>query len=182
MKRLVISLASAFLAIPVCHAQTVFKCTTKSGAAFQAVPCADVFVDDPLPSSKMISATQPAAPSAPINETTAAAVLPAPAESTVAIRSGTPSPTIINAARSKIQIGTSDLWVLNNRRWGKPQRISRNREARAWHEYWNYETGANSGVQLHFINSKVASINDIEAPISSLPEAKLIYAVLVDER
>jgi hypothetical protein len=168
MKRLLTSIASAFLTISVCHAETVFKCTTESRVAFQSVPCVDGSADAAL------------LPSAAINETTAAAVLPAPAETNVAIRSG--SPPIINAARGRIQIGTSDLWVLNNRRWGKPQRISRNREARAWHEYWNYETGANSGVQLHFINGKVARVNEIEAPASSLPEAKLIYAVLVDER
>ena len=164
MKRLLTSIASAFLAVSVCQAETVFKCTTESGVAFQAVPCADVSADATLPPSATVSATQLAAPSTPINETTAAAVLVAPAETNAALRLGTPSPTIINAARSKIQIGTSDLWVLNNRRWGKPQRISRNREARAWHEYWNYETGANSGVQLHFINGKVASVNEIGSP------------------
>lgn len=56
----------------------------------------------------------------------------------------------------------SDLQILNNRRWGKPQHISRNRDARTWHEYWDYRTGANGGKQLHFINGALAGIEDLE--------------------
>ena len=64
----------------------------------------------------------------------------------------------------KLQTGMSDLQVLNNRRWGKPQRITRNRDARAWHEQWSYETGANGGRQLHFINGLLASVDDLVPP------------------
>ena len=61
----------------------------------------------------------------------------------------------------------SDLQVLNNRFWGKPQRITRNRAPRAWHEYWKYEAGANRGKQLHFINGKLVGIEDLEPKVKA---------------
>ena len=63
--------------------------------------------------------------------------------------------------------GMSDLQVLNNRFWGKPQRITRNRAPRAWHEYWKYEAGANRGKQLHFINGKFVGIEDLEPKVKA---------------
>jgi hypothetical protein len=80
----------------------------------------------------------------------------------------------IPAKRERLQSGMSDMQVLNHRRWGKPQRITRNREARAWHEHWLYESGANAGSQLHFINGRLAEIADPEPyvpPASSLNTA-----------
>ena len=37
-------------------------------------------------------------------------------------------------------------------------------DARAWHEQWSYETGANGGKQLHFINGLLASVDDFVPP------------------
>ena len=57
--------------------------------------------------------------------------------------------------------------VLNNRRWGTPQRITRKREARVWHEYWKYESGPDGGHQLHFINGRLAGAEAIPPPVAS---------------
>lgn len=70
-------------------------------------------------------------------------------------------PSVVTASRGKLQVGVSDLLVLNNRRWGTPQRITRKREARVWHEYWNYESGAEGGHRLHFINGRLAGAEAI---------------------
>ncbi|MEO8386224.1 MAG: hypothetical protein ABI583_13335 [Betaproteobacteria bacterium] len=64
--------------------------------------------------------------------------------------------SIKDNTRLELELGSLDLHVLNNRRWGKPQRIKRSREPRAWHEYWDDETGPNAGTQLHFINGRLA--------------------------
>ena len=79
-------------------------------------------------------------------------------------------------SRGKLQVGLPDLLVLNHRRWGTPQHITRNREANAWHEYWNYEIGANGGKQLHFVNGRRAGVEDIEpsAPAVSMTPAAMI--------
>lgn len=76
-------------------------------------------------------------------------------------------PTVVTSSRGKLQIGVSDLVVLNNRRWGTPQRITRKREARVWHEYWRYESGADGGHQLHFINGRLAGAEAIPPPVAS---------------
>ncbi|MCY7389388.1 MAG: DUF2845 domain-containing protein [Burkholderiales bacterium] len=73
-----------------------------------------------------------------------------------------------DTTRAEFQLGVLDLHVLNNRRWGKPQRITRSREARAWHEYWAYQTGPNAGMQLHFVNGRLAGVENTDPPA---PEA-----------
>ena len=71
------------------------------------------------------------------------------------------------------------MHVLNHRHWGKPQRITRNRELRAWHETWNYEKGENAGTQLHFINGRLAEIADPE--ITTPRASSVSVAIVVDE-
>lgn len=79
-----------------------------------------------------------------------------------------PDPSVVSSSRGKLQIGVSDLMVLNNRRWGTPQRITRKREARVWHEYWNYDSGADGRHQLHFINVRLADAGVIPPPVITL--------------
>ena len=78
-----------------------------------------------------------------------------------------PDPSVVTASRGKLQVGVSDLLVLNNRRWGTPQRITRKREARVWHEFWNYASGAEGGHQLHFINGRLAGAEVIPPPVAT---------------
>ena len=56
----------------------------------------------------------------------------------------------------------SDLQVLNHRRWGKPQRITRNRQARAWREVWSYPNGPSGDTRLHFVNGMLASVANLQ--------------------
>ena len=78
------------------------------------------------------------------------------------------SPISIYKNSDGLQPGMTDLQVLNNRRWGKPQRITRNREARAWHEHWNYEAGPNGGKRLHFVNGKLVDLATLDSPVSGV--------------
>ncbi len=87
-----------------------------------------------------------------------------------------PDPSVVTSSRGKLQVGVSDLMVLNNRRWGKPQRITRKREARVWHEYWNYDSGVYGRHQLHFINGRLADAGVISPPVmtSGITAAEMI--------
>ncbi len=78
-----------------------------------------------------------------------------------------PRPGSKDSTRAEFQVGTLDLHVLNDRRWGKPQRIKRTREAGAWHEYWDYETGPNGGRQLYFVNGRLAGAANVDPPASA---------------
>ena len=187
MKRLFVSLAVlpliAFTA-PVCHAELIVKCTTELGVIYQATPCAeDALTAVVVPSAAIVNETSnaikgasllyPAAgPMPPMRETTMAAN---PVVQTPAPKTG----TVLLAKRQKLSAGMSDIQVLNNRRWGKPQRIARSREARAWHEQWIYESGENAGTRLLFINGRLTEIADPE-PIA--PAVNLVStAMLVGE-
>lgn len=170
MKRLFVSLAAlpliAFMA-PVCYADLIVKCTTELGVIYQATPCAEgALTAVVVPSSAIINETSnaikgvsmlyPAAgPMPPTNATSMAAnlVVQTPAPDTG---------TALLAKRQKLSTGMSDMQVLNHRRWGKPQRIARSREARAWHEQWIYESGENAGTRLLFINGRLTEIADPE--------------------
>ena len=141
MKHSLIVLVVGLIVTSVSHAEVVIKCTTESGVTYQTLPCTDG-------SSAMLGAA-----SKPKSPTSADAMAAIPGT-----LKAKPLDQRLGSTQGELQLGTSDIQVLNNRSWGKPQRISRNREPRAWHEYWNYETGANSGKQLHFVNSKLAGI------------------------
>ena len=164
MKRFLIPLTVALFAVPACFAESVFKCTTEAGVTFQSTPCAEglttvLFIP---PSAKA---------EANLNEAAEADKL-RPVAGPLPPLAAQPTPTATQPVRAAIQSGgaelrpgISDIQVLNNRRWGKPQKITRNRAPRAWHEYWTYDTGANGGKQLHFVNGKLANVEDLQQPV-----------------
>lgn len=179
MKRFFIPLAVGLFVAPACHADSIFNCTTGSGVSFQSMPCMVVAVNDvalpPLVRGGVRSTEYDEAPVAAPVPAVPASLLPGPQAHLIkAVAHPVAGPAapgvlpanhdVINSRRDQLQAGMSDLQVLNNRRWGKPQRITRDRDARAWHEYWRYETGANGGTQLHFVNGTLASIDNIVPP------------------
>jgi hypothetical protein len=165
--------------LPLCQAEAIVKCANSAGVAYQTSPCAEGNVtslittpvarvnevgNEPDATTVMRPIAGPAPP---------AISKPGSANEVVQIPAA-PIKAEIPAKRERLQSGMSDMQVLNHRRWGKPQRITRNREARAWHEHWLYESGANAGSQLHFINGRLAEIADPEPyvpPASSLNTA-----------
>ena len=163
MKRLLIPFAVNFFVVTASHAADIIKCTTASGVTYQTAPCAG--------SAAQILAIPPSARTETASDEDVGGV--APAQTTASGRED------IDPSHGRLNVGTPDMVVLNNHRWGKPQRISRNREARAWHEYWNYETGTNGGKQLHFVNGRLAGIADLEPKV---PAVIMAPVVLLDER
>ena len=170
MKRLFVSLAAlpliAFMA-PVCHAELIVKCSTETGVIYQASPCAEgALTAVVVPSAATVNETSNAIKGAPMLYPVAGPMPPTNATSMAAnLVVQTPAPdtgTVLLAKRQKLSTGMSDMQVLNHRRWGKPQRIARSREARAWHEQWIYESGENAGTRLLFINGRLTEIADPE--------------------
>ena len=131
---------------PVCLAGSIFKCTAGRGVTYQSAACTEGTL-------QVVLATPTTKLDANVDDGVSDATLAAPAP---AKQSG------ISLIEVGLQPGISDLQVLNNRHWGKPQRITRNREARAWHEYWNYDRGPVSGTRLHFVNARLVAIATIE--------------------
>lgn len=162
MKRLLIAFAVTFFVIPASHAADIIKCISASGVTYQTTPCAG--------SAAEVLAIPPSARTETGSDEDVGVA--APAQTTVSGRQD------IDPSRGLLDLGTPDIVVLNNRRWGKPQRITRNREARAWHEYWNYEAGANGGKQLHFVNGRLAGIADLEPKV---PAVIMTPVMLLDE-
>ena len=164
MKRFLIPLTAALFAIPACFAESVVKCTTKSGVTFQSTPCAEGLTT--------VLAIQPSAiAEANLNEAAetdklhpVAGPLP-PLAAQPPPAAAQPIRAVLYSGGNELHPGISDIQVLNNRRWGKPQKITRNRAPRAWHEYWTYDTGANGGKQLHFVNGKLANVEDLQQPV-----------------
>ena len=148
MKRLFIILAVTLLYPLPSFGKGMFKCIDGNSVTWQEVACTTSSGD-----------LQTLPPERPVRR--------AEGEATDAVqRSGGKDIT-----RAEFQLGVLDLHVLNNRRWGKPQRIKRSREAGAWHEYWAYETGPNAGTQLHFINGRLAGIEGSDSPASAASAA-----------
>ena len=145
MKRVFFLLAITLLCPLHSIAQGMFKCIHENKQTWQDVACT-------ANSSDLKSLPAEAPTRHAKDESTEAVQRPDPKDST----------------RTEIQLGTLDLHVLNNRRWGKPQRITRSREARAWHERWAYQAGPNAGMQLHFVNGRLAGVEGIEPPASTL--------------
>ena len=167
MKLPLISLAATLFVASACHAQSVVGCANGSGITFQSTPCAEDTTT--VPTSIAVS-MPPAATGAQPDEGFAIAAPPPRASL---------SRVAIHSSRDELQAGMSDLQVLNNRRWGKPQKITRNREDRAWHEYWRYETGANGGKQLHFINGILVDVENLKR---QLPAEAMVSALLMPTR
>lgn len=162
---------------PACHAEGVIKCTSTIGVMYQATPCAEDSASTVVVAPPMVNNAAPklgpvAGPMPPAMSTSMQPnpVTPVPAQNTEGA---------LLVKRQKLSAGMSDMQVLNLRQWGKPQRITRNRELRAWHETWNYETGENSGTQLHFINGRLAEIADPET--ISPPVNTVSVAVVADQ-
>jgi hypothetical protein len=164
MKRFLALLAATLFVAPACHADKVFNCTTDYGMSFQSMPCMVVAVNELPPSASAESAAD--------EEVVSASPVATPMPGHAAIYAA------IHSRHDDLQAGTSDLQVLNNRRWGKPQRITRNREARAWHETWSYDTGANGGKQLHFVNGVLTGIEDLVPPP---PAAGIVPVVIIKQ-
>ncbi len=152
MKLTLTSLTATLLFASVANAQSVVGCADGDGVTFQATPCPEGSTT--VPTSIPVSA--PTAPSQTAVETIEEKPAAAPVRKMPRFRYA------IHSSYDQLRVGMSDLHVLNNRRWGKPQHISRNRENRAWHEYWEYKTGANGGKQLHFVNGVLADIEELE--------------------
>ena len=155
MKRLLIPLLTTLFTVPACDAEATFKCTTEGGVTFQSMPC---------PAGATSAPVLPPSARAAIRAEEDKEAAPGPAAGPAPPKSAAPAPVAIQSSRNELQPGMSDLQVLNNRRWGKPQRITRSRDERAWHEHWDYKTGANGGKQLHFVNGMLAGINDLVYP------------------
>ena len=143
---------------PLSHAEEIFKCNTDAGVTYQNQPCTEG-------TTTLLLRSAPSKPDAQ-SDTGGVAVVsdqktpPPPGRAT--LKGG-----------GELRDGMSDMQVLNNRNWGKPQRITRNREPRAWHETWNYETGANSGKRLHFVNGTLARVEEREPPVEVADKAEI---------
>ena len=161
MKLVIAPLVAALLVATACMAESVIKCTSESGVTYQSTPCTD--------GATRVVLLQPPAKADLHADVDVTTVLPMPLQ----------GPTEAKSSRDELQVGITDLQVLNHRRWGKPHRITRNRDARAWHERWTYNTGANGGKQLHFVNGKLAAITDLEP---SLPPVNSASVLLFEER
>ncbi len=152
MKLNITCLAATLLAASVCNAEGIVGCVNGESVTYQDAPCPQGAKVVPV-SAPASTPAETAKPGAQPDDKTA----PVPSVRTVQInRYG------INSNRPELQAGMLDSHVLNNRSWGKPQHISRNRQNRAWHEYWEYTAGANIGKQLHFVNGVLADIEDKE--------------------
>lgn len=154
-----ISLVAMALAAGTCYAEgDIFKCTVGHSVSFQSTPCEVGAV-----STKILSAKHDQKGEIDEDDDGAPAVkTPPPVRNNYRLN--------LYSRTDRLQAGMSDLQILNNRRWGKPQRISRSREASVgWHEYWTYQTGANGGKQLHFVNGILAEVDDIEPVVVEKP-------------
>ncbi len=153
MKLSLTSLAAMLLVASVCNAESVVGCADGGRVTFQETPCPEGATI--VPTSVSVSAPTARADAQPDDDTVAAT----PGRKALRYRYA------IHSSHDELQPGMSDLLVLNNRRWGKPQHIARSRDEHGWHEYWDYKTGANGGKQLHFVNGVLADIDDLE-PVS----------------
>ena len=184
MKRLFITLSTPMLlsmVTPYCQADVIVKCANGVGVTYQTSPCAEGNVTSLIsPSVASVNGVGNEPDGTTVMRPIAGPAPPAmskPGSANAAVQiPATPIEADTLAKREGLQSGMSDMQVLNHRRWGKPQRITRNREGRAWHEHWLYESGANAGSQLHFINGRLAEIADPEPyvpPANSLNAAKV---------
>ena len=160
MKCFLLPLAASLFVAPVCLAEGVYKCTSEAGVTYQSAPCTDGF-------TKVLVAP-PADNAVPRSGLDGVTTFVPPIQA---------APISLYPNADGLQPGMTDLQVLNNRRWGKPQRITRNREARAWHEHWNYEAGPNGGKRLHFVNGKLADVATLDSPVSGVGMSPVLLLV-----
>ena len=170
MKRYLILLAATLFMAPLCHADDIFICHTESGKSFQSTPCDE--------GAATVSSRPSLALAPPGDDAGDAAAATRPVAGPLPQKMPPSEQVAIHSTRDGLPAGTSDLQVLNNRRWGKPQNITRNRDARAWHEYWDYRTGANGGTQLHFVNGVLANVEDLP---QAAPRVRMASAAMEGE-
>ena len=169
MKPVQLCLAAVLLAASVCHAKDdIYKCTGPAGTSFQSQPCE---------AGAVMSRISIAKHDQDVDEEDEGA----PAAKRAPLRNVRPG---LYSRGDMLEPGMSDLQVLNNRRWGKPQRITRSRESSVgWHEYWVYQTGANGGKQLHFINGLLRHVENVEpAGEASVQGPSMVSVVMMNDR
>jgi hypothetical protein len=133
--------ALATSAGPSAGAQDIYKCVEDGATAYQSAPCANGQIEMRMTTG----ATQPK------SEFQMAAASP-PAQST----SHSSGPW----RRTSLALGMSDDEVLNLPGWGRPNRITRTRVSRVWHEEWTYGQRASDERSLHFANARLVDIID----------------------
>ncbi len=145
-----------------CEAQGIYKCTEGNNVTYQSQAC----------ESGRGQLMRLTADATAINQPTAREVVVRPEERfdmTIGLPRG------IATNRAELRTGMSDIEVLNNRQWGRPLRITRSREARAWHEFWEYEKPDTGARRLHFVNGALAGVDEIQerliTPVAALSVA-----------
>ncbi len=138
MKNPAILLSLFFFAYPLSGQTAIYKCLIDGTVTYQDAPCkagqsAIALVDAADP----VSHSSSGGPSAFKQE------------------SGSPS----SFQLTRLVVGMTDTEVLNLRGWGRPSKITRSREDRAWCEEWHYSSPTEGQQRLHFANGKLTAIN-----------------------
>ena len=147
---------------PLSHAAEIFKCNTDAGVTYQDRLCTEG-------TSTLLLRTLPSKPDAQSDAGGVAVVADQ--------KPSAPPGRGAFKGVGQLRGGMSDMQVLNNRNWGKPQRITRNREPRAWHETWTYETGANGNKRLHFVNGTLARVEERQPPVEVADKPEIVVIV-----
>jgi hypothetical protein len=152
MRVLVLLLSTLWVTWPfAAYAQTIHKCMTAEGTAYQSVPCAGAASDIVIASADGARVSRP--------------VEPAPTRAPE-------SRTRRLFWRTSIAIGMSDDEVLNLPSWGRPSAITRSKSNRVWHEEWLYRWRIGGASRLSFANGRLTAVetaaddNDSATPVS----------------
>jgi hypothetical protein len=149
-------LAACGAALPVLVDAQIYRCTQDDSVIYQDSACPHGY--------------------------STAMVVPGESERISVVPSTIETSRVINAdnapTASDINVGMTDSQVLNARGWGRPQKITRSKAKRAWHEDWLYQAQSSTSGdrRLHFINGRLASIQTGE------PEAESVVAATQDSQ
>lgn len=147
MKELTIALSLFLLAYPLSGQTAIYKCAIDGAVTYQDVPCkAEQFA------LALVDAPDP------VSHSSSAGLLVFKQESE--LRS--------SFRLTGLVVGMTDTEVLNLRGWGRPGKITRSREHRAWCEEWNYFSPADGQRLLHFANGRLTAI-DAGPAVSQAP-------------
>lgn len=168
------------------NADEIFKCTTTSPttsatvAVYQAAPCDEgqievrVNVGPQLARAEsdkpMEKTAAKSAPEKPAQTQTERQSPPQPAQSAqqAPVRQATSAPAPAQHGawpfRTTLALGMTDDQVLNLPGWGRPSKIIRSKNARAWREEWVYMSSAAGEQHLVFVNTTLTEINTPPAP------------------
>ena len=153
------------------QAAEIHKCAAGGGVAYQTAPCApgqrELAMAMPLSvpgTTDLISANSGSADTDHGTGTAGASVRDS-------ARSGTPASAAdlrwLPFRPRTIAVGMTDDEVLNALDGGVPDRIDRARDGRTWRELWVYQTRGRVR-ELQFLNGRLTSIVDDEAPATTL--------------